>query len=255
VVVLLAGVAGCPSGKPGRGRIDTDSEPPGSPTPDYTVKAVDLCKEYEADATAADAKYKGKWLLVEGPVAPNGVKPGFMVGLSVELGEYRPEPDRSGRSVRADMADAWLSKARALSDTQVVKIKGKCQGDAGLWVDLVQCELVAEGADPALVVTAAQLTKEAADPGAASKKYQGKPMRVEGTVVEVLKSPGGVPDVVVLAGHDERAANPARVHASYPGAWARHFEGLKKGQKVTLKANWAGARDARVALDGARPVP
>src|SRR5262245_47451187 len=133
LVALLAGTAGCPSRNPRGAGTATDGGPQGSPPPDFTVKAVDLCKEYHADPAAADAKYKGKWLLVEGPVGANGVKPGgFGIGLAVEVGEYRPDPEKAGRSARADMARDWEAKARALSDKQNVKIKGKCQGDYGL---------------------------------------------------------------------------------------------------------------------------
>jgi hypothetical protein len=255
LVALVAGAAGCPARNPrGAAGTATDGGPQGSPEPDFTLKAVDLCKEYEADPAAAEAKYRGKWLLVEGEVNPNGVRPGFMMGLSVELGQYKPDADKSGRSVRADMASGWEAKAQALSDRQRVKIKGKCQGDAGLWVDLIQCELVEAGADPAVAVTAAQLSRDGLDAGAAAKKYEGKSLRVEGTVVEVLRNPGGVPDEVVLEGSEETAA-PVRVHASYHRAWQRHFEGLRKGQKVTLKASRVGIADGKVSLDGARLMP
>src|SRR5262245_64106738 len=112
LAALLAGAAGCPSGNPPGGGTGTST---GTPAPDFTVKAVDLCKEYHADPAAADAKYKGKWLLVEGPVGANGVKPGgFGIGLAVEVGEYRPDPEKAGRSARADMARDWEAKARAL---------------------------------------------------------------------------------------------------------------------------------------------
>ncbi len=96
-VVLAALLAGCPSGQPGGTGSGSGA---GSPAPDFTVKAVDLCKEYHADAKAADAKYKGKWLLVEGEVNDNGVRPGYAIGLSVELGQYRPDPNKSAASGR-----------------------------------------------------------------------------------------------------------------------------------------------------------
>ncbi len=137
-----------------------------------------------------------------------------------------------------------------------MKIKGKCQGDAmGLYVDLVQCELVEAGPDPALPVTAEQLARDAADPPAAEKKYKGKMLSVEGTFVEVIKKGAAVPDVIVLQGHEEKAAKPVRVHASFPGLWQRYIEGWKKGQKVTLKANWVGPYEGKVSIDGARPMP
>jgi hypothetical protein len=43
-----------------------------SKTPSYTLTADELFSEYKADEVAADNKYKGKVVLVSGPIRQNG---------------------------------------------------------------------------------------------------------------------------------------------------------------------------------------
>ena len=98
---LLLAATGCPK---------KDADPKGkatdpgvrlpSPAADFTLGAVELAKEYEADPKAADLKYKGKWLVVEGKVSD--IELGNADEVTVVLKGFNQDPKKAilGHSAR-----------------------------------------------------------------------------------------------------------------------------------------------------------
>src|SRR5205823_10883736 len=110
-----------------------------------TVTAEELWKEYGQDKKAADAKYKGKYLEVEGV-------------LDSVAGPGQTWPQFFGRKVQnASFPSTVIAKFRSAEDTkkvtslttgQKVKFRGVCRGDPdsfSLWFE--QCVLVEVGPD------------------------------------------------------------------------------------------------------------
>jgi hypothetical protein len=223
-----------------------------SPEPAFTLPAGQLAREYEADRASADDRYKGRWLAVEGPVDDVDL---FASGRTVVcVREPAGAGKKPGRGLRCAFVPAAAVRLDDVSRGQVIKFKGRCEGEAGgTFVDLADCELLEVGPDPALPVSAARLTRDyASDPRAADVKYAGHPLLVEGTVLEVR--PTGEGPRLVLEGFDEKALYPVRVVAGCPADRKEEFAGLKKGDKVLVKGFGGGNVLGEVVLSAARRV-
>ena len=91
------------------------------PKPDVTVSALQLFKDYDANEVAADEKYKGKMLLVDGVVT--GIDKDFLDNIVIQLkstNQFMP--------TRATMEPSEKSQAAKLSKGNKVKVLCKCQG-------------------------------------------------------------------------------------------------------------------------------
>src|SRR5262245_34163805 len=182
--VLLA--AGCgkdppaPTNKDGSGDAGKDKT---ADKVDFTLTSEQLAKDYETDGAAANKKYTGKWVEVEGAmkfvlVLPSG-------DVNITLVGFNPDPNKfGGHTVRGIPPAEEREKLKGLVPGQKVKLKGKVDRANAGFIELVPCALVAIGPDPAIPVTADQLTEAyAADTKAADAKYKGKWVFVEGVVL------------------------------------------------------------------------
>jgi len=103
---------------------------------DYKISAHQLYMEYNANEVAADQKYKGEILEVDGIVI--GIGEDLMGNLYVVLG---------GADIREIGAQCYFSDSHAkavaqLKKGQTITVKGKCAGYFLLCVDLKGCKIV-----------------------------------------------------------------------------------------------------------------
>lgn len=100
------------------------------PDPAVAVGAAQLAQEYARDPKAADQKYKGKQLLIEGTVAEvTAHKPDALLRRSIVL-EGDPKAEKP-LPVEAVMPNADPRPVAKLAKGQKVKLKGECQGLTG----------------------------------------------------------------------------------------------------------------------------
>ena len=90
------------------------------PDPAIEVTAVDLARTYAAGEKAADAKYKAKWLRVEGKVAE--VNQNDFVTVLLE------GVDDNDKRVRVKVSFSPEYKEVGLKRGDIVKMKGECVG-------------------------------------------------------------------------------------------------------------------------------
>jgi hypothetical protein len=207
---------------------------------DFRLTSQLLARDYETDKVAAVAKYTGKWVEVEGPMESVLVLP--LGDVNIRLVGFQADPKKfGGHSVRGIPAAADAEKLKGLTRGQMVKLKGKVDREtAGMFVDLVPCELVSIGPDPAIRVTADQLTQDyARDAEAADRKYRDKWLLVEGIVAE-LKEDRAAADRVILEGAGKKDGKPLRISAAYPADRKKDFAALKKGDRVKIKGECGG---------------
>jgi hypothetical protein len=235
-------------------RKSSEPEPEASSEPEFSVTSEALAREYETDSAAADRKYKGKWVLVEGPMEDIDLLEG---DLCVSLKKVAPDPTKKprGRVIRGYFLPTDAKKLSGLTRGQEIQFKGKCDGEqAGGFVDFLSCELAVVGPDPSLPVTAAKLTRDyGRDEKAADATYKDRYVLVEGTVVG-LQEKDGIP-AVLLEGHDEKSPAPLRVSATYSPRRKDEFAALKKGNKVKVKGECAGRFLGEVSVRYAELVP
>jgi hypothetical protein len=127
--LLLA--PGCSS--PAGSDADADSQASSTesaPEPEVSITAVELADAYEADSSAADGKYKDKWLKVTGQLAgPPTTDAGgdrFIQFL---------QPDEDGKlwaETFVYLLPEEIEKLDELWRRQEMTIVGKCLGNAGL---------------------------------------------------------------------------------------------------------------------------
>jgi hypothetical protein len=109
-----------------------------------------------------------------------------------------------------------------------------------MFVDLVPCELLLIGPDPAMPVTADWLTREYARDGqAADSRYRDKWLLVEGVVAD-LEQPKSGAECVVLEGAGTKDGKRLRIKAAYPADRKKDFAALKKGDKIKIKGECGG---------------
>jgi hypothetical protein len=206
---------------------------------DFSLTSEQLAKEYETDRTAADQKYKGKWVEVEGPMESVLVLPSGDV--NIRLAGFKADPKKLfGHTVRGVPPAAEADKLKALTPGQMVKLKGKVYRESADTIDLVPCEIVSIGPDPAIPVTADRLSEDyAKDEKAADAKYKDKWLLVEGTISELKDAQAGA-DSVILDGAGKKDGKPLRIKAAYPADRKSDFAALKKGDKVKIKGECGG---------------
>jgi hypothetical protein len=238
-----------------------DPEPEASSEPEFSVTAEALAREYETDSAAADRKYKGKWMLVEGPMEDVELSPSGYVTVTLKGFALEANKDRPGHIVRGDFLPTETGRLADLTPGQQIQFKGKCDGafkgeeaHDSPFVEFLGCQLVVVGPDPSLPVTAAQLTGEyVRNEKAADAKYKDKYLVIEGTVVELQEKDGLL--AILLEGHDEKSPAPIRVAAGYSEHRRDQFAALKKGSKVNIKGACAGRLLGVVFIRSATLVP
>jgi hypothetical protein len=216
-----------------------DAKPDMGPKADLKVNADALAREYADDKAKADARYKGKVVEVEG--ALKRIVFHALGSPTVVAGEFEINPNQfKSIAVRAAFEPKSVEAVAGLTTGQKFTFVGKCNGAAGDTVDFLDCTFVKAGEDPAVKVSAAELTKAyAEDRQKADARFKDKQVAVEGVVVELKKDKLGVMSVI-LEGFDEKAAKPARVTAAYPADQKERFQAVKKGDRIKIKGECAG---------------
>jgi predicted Zn finger-like uncharacterized protein len=218
-----------PPGKPvgpGPGGGNDEEPPPGPLT---EVTAEDLAQEYKDNESTADAKYKGKWLLVEGKVKqmdPGGKtdSPGVQLD-GVKAGKF-------DLLVRCFCPPDEAGKVLNLTRGQAVTVQGKCVGNpAKTFVRLDHCRVKSFEKDPAIQTSAADLVAEfAKDFEAANEKYKDKEVFVTDAVV-VSAGKGGS-----LARFRGDAGGAITLQANFASDQNDKLAKLRPGEKVRFKA-------------------
>ncbi|HKB38765.1 MAG TPA: hypothetical protein VKD72_20145 [Gemmataceae bacterium] len=246
--VLLA--AGCGKDPPAPANKDGSGDAGKEKTADkvdFTLTSEQLAKDYETDSAAANKKYTGKWVEVEGPMQFVLVLPGGDVNIT--LVGFKLDPSKfGGHTVRGIPPAEEREKLKGLIPGQKVKLKGKVDRANAGFIELVPCAIVAIGPDPAIPVTADQLTEAyAADTKAADAKYKGKWVFVEGVVLELRPDEASV----ILAGAGKKDGKSLRVSASYPDNRKKDFAALKKGDQAKIKGECGGEVLGSITLTSA----
>jgi hypothetical protein len=252
LLALIAVTAGC---KPNSEDQKNAGPPPGGETPPadkgtkdknlkadprpvVAVSAVDLLKENLADQKALNKKYDGKLLEVSGVVeliTSDNLEETPLVRLQDAEKKYSYWIWCYG-AVKDDQMFNRLSK------DQPVRIQGEYrEHQFPLGVPLFNCTVVEQGPDPAIAISAVQLTKEFATNAEGTKeKYNKKTLIVDGVVAEVIPTGAGHGGYeILLAGADEKAEMPIRVNATLWCTFSKRLAGIyasiRKGQTLKIK--------------------
>ncbi len=191
-------------------------------------------------------------LLIEGVV--KDVETGHSGMTRLLLLGFTAAGKSPGHVVRGSFAEPAGNTVQDLTPGQSVKLVGKFQDDSfNRYVDLSECQLGKPGKDPAVFVTAVDLTKAYNDEKAADGRYKDKWLVVEGKVSEVNN---GEFASVILEGFDEKADKVIRVKVSYSLDRKDAAATIRRGDKVKLKGECTGLAPDRetVRLDQGRPA-
>jgi hypothetical protein len=246
--MLAVGYSKDPPGPQKKGGSGETGKDKASEKVDFTLTSEQIAKDYETDSAAANKKYTGKWVEVEGPVEHVLVLPGGDVNIM--LVGFKADPNKFvGHNVRGIPPAQEREKLKGLVPGQKVKLRGKVDGEtAGAYIELVPCAIASIGPDPAIPVTADELTEAyAKDTKAADGKYKGKWVFVEGVVLELRPDEGSV----ILAGTGKKDGKALRVSASYPDNRKKDFAALKKGDTAKIKGECGGEFLGSITLTSA----
>jgi hypothetical protein len=162
--------------------------------PAFRGKAEELHKEFKAGQAAADKKYKGKYVEVEGQVD----KVSWATGSKDKLDLAPPQSVTPREMVSCTMSPSAPETYRELGKGQTVKVRGKLTLSIIGTIFLEDCTIADAGPSPVLRAKAkdlgAEFAKEDGEP--AAKKYDSKDifnpkeLIVEGVVKDVVITPG-----------------------------------------------------------------
>jgi hypothetical protein len=227
--------SGSGSGKaPGGATAQTSPAGKAETSAPQAVTAEQLAKDFQADDSKAAAKYKDRWLVVDGTYKEAYEKKvGGTETRMVYFADYHDPSTRHSTLIGCKLDAAAYPAFDGLTPGQKIKVKALCTGGGYERVSLADGQLLEAGKDPALEVPAAQLAKEfATERKVAEMKYNDRWLLVEGTVFEA--NPKDKPSIT-LEGADEKAAKPIRVVAQFGGDREADPGKVKKGDKVRLK--------------------
>lgn len=202
--------------------------------PDFTLTAEEFFKEYKADKSAAERKYKGKVIELSGTVSGMGRNISEDGYLTLEV----PKELIGVQCFTADDAP-WNTAIPG----QKVKVKGKWP-EFSISAALIHCVITEAGPSPAMRLTADQLAKEyKADPEAARKKYADKWLIVTGEVVDREFNSVGAASVQL------KTTGDVKVKCSFTAFDKAQVKQFKVGQSVTLVGQFTlNFGDAEVGL-------
>jgi tRNA_anti-like len=164
-----------------------ETAPAAKDLPVVAVTDAELSKEWGADEQATIKKYAGKRLEVSGTVwmATNNNATGLpMVMLE---GSMEPKDPTSiyRKGIQCLFPEADMDKVSELAKGQKVKVRGVL-GEHGACAGLPEATLLETGPSTAITATVDQLVADVkADLDEATKKYNGKSIRVEAPVADV----------------------------------------------------------------------
>jgi hypothetical protein len=252
-VVCFGLLVGCDSSGtlPASQATPPSGDPAANREPAFRVSATALAQEAIADPKAAEAKYRGQLIEVDGRIdlANRVIGDSRMVSL---IGA-RTGPDNvfsvdvmclSVPNHRAQMW--WLGKG------EKVKVIGRVTNISPKAVYLDECTFTEQEPNPTVTLSAEQLAGEfAQNASAATKKYQpvlgekyGKEVIVTGTVADRIKTRDGF-YIAQLAG-----AARITVNCQLP---KEEWQSLQRGEKVTIKGDYAkfAAQENAVVINNA----
>jgi hypothetical protein len=249
VLGILLGCGGRAVQQGGGGGDDQRKQEQQAPPPPVEaavpVTAEQLAREVHSNPAAAEQKYKGKLLEVEGVVKSllNHIGGGTVVMLKGLDGKVE------GKFVYVPCVCNFdglsESKAAALSEGQQVKIRGRCF-ETGRMPILNGCEVTFAGADPAPHVQADRLAQEfAQSEQKANEKYRGKYLVAQGVVREVrLEGTGGY---LVFEGA-MKDGKPLLVVAQCTMGFSYEdlLKAVKKGERREIKGQCWGVEKGEV---------
>lgn len=201
-MLLLFQLAGCQKEQakqpgPGPGDNPAQFDPPAPTMPDLAKAKTDFSMDVQAwydewkkDKEAAEKKYKDKVVELSGEVLNLGDDPYGRVGYIY----LKIKGDYIGVRCAAEDTQPWTK----ISPGSKVKLKGTPAQFSAFTGDLYPVVIVEAGANPAIVISAADLAKEcSANKDAATEKYKEKWLMIEGEIAGVEPNKSGGIDVFV----------------------------------------------------------
>lgn len=197
---------------------------------DFTLVADAFYKEYQADKSAAERKYKGKVIELTGEAESHGRN--FSGDAYVSL---KVEKQLIGVMCFTADEEPWSKAVKG----QKVKIKGKWP-EFSVGATLLYCVFVETGEYKAITITAAELAKEYAADGAATvKKYDGKHLKLTGEVLSKESNSAGAATVHL------KVDGKVKVVCGFTAAEKDVVKPLKAGQKLTVIGEFTLNSDGR----------
>jgi hypothetical protein len=212
-----------------KGSADRTDKGKGSDTrgakPDFSIGSKQLEEEYARDRAAAETKYKDKVLELTGVVKIVGHHINKAPYLSLE----GANKDLLGIMCFTQDRHPW----RKATPGQTVKLRGKWPRQTSTTA-LVECVLIEVSGPRAPSLTAEALAKEyAADPRAASEKYEGGYLILAGEIETVT------PDEQNAVSVSFKTAGTPRVLCKFTAFDGEETDRLKPGQKVKILGQYA----------------
>jgi predicted Zn finger-like uncharacterized protein len=210
-----------------------DEEPPaGQLTP---VTAEELARAYKANQATADAKYKDKWLIVEGKI--QDVTTGSAnEGAGAKLEGVKTPKGLGNLPVWCFTRPSESNKVWNLTRGQTVKIVGKCTGGGTLqtYVGLRFCRVESSGDDPAISTSAGDMVADfVTDATAANTKYRDKEVMVTDAVLETIN--GDLANFTT-----GKKGDKIKLQVRFTGTPLKMLKELKPNQRYTFKARSGG---------------
>lgn len=223
-------------------RLYSDGNGGGAPGgPAANVTAEQLAREYENAATA-DAKYKEKAILVDGTLNDITMRATDVVVILEGLPAAPGKP--IGTKVfcvfeTANSRDVWR-----LSRGQKVKIRGTGAGTFASFINVINCRLESQEADPsAQLQTSVFLNEFGKDAQAADEKYKDKALTLQAAVVESKD------DAALILVGPFKKGSMIKIKANWSPDAKKQLENLKAGSRVTVKGEYSNFSDGTIYLN------
>jgi hypothetical protein len=201
--------------------------------PVFSLSAEEFFRGYQRDREAAVRKYTGAVVELRGVVGIMEHDVGGAPAISLKAMD-----DPVGVKCITLDAQPWAK----VSPGQKVEVRGRLP-DFHVGPALEQCRLKSLEPDPALALDAEQLAAEAAaDAVAAMAKYQGKYLRIRGSVSEKQEAPNGTTRVTLAA------RDGVRVVCQFPPFEKPRVDAMAIGQPLRAIGRCTGARQPRLVL-------
>lgn len=226
--------------------------PPGGPPagppagPPIEVSAVELSKAYKADRAAADAKYKGKRLRVEG-VANHFIGDGPRVLVTLIGSEYLHD-------IHCSVGPPGVDDVLDVASGENLTVEGRCEGVQNDSVTLADGRFVGRGPYTAPAVPAAAVLAEyARDRDGPRQAFRNKQLVLTDAVVAAVGD-GGV-TVIPAPGKAGPAppGAPTAIRVAGTAGWSGRLARYKPGDPIILRGQCRDVLDGMVQFDG-RPI-
>jgi predicted Zn finger-like uncharacterized protein len=207
-----------------------------------------LVQEYQADPGAADKRYNGQPLAVEGNLL--AVEAQGEAGLVVRLEGPLSGPGKQRTTARCVVRPDSVGRAADHALGRTVRLIGTCAGWDGTAVRVNDCRFdrTGPGPDPAVVTNVAELIVQyRKDLTAADARYKGRQVDVRYAVVVavggklVLRSGLNTPEL--------RKVVPLPVEVSGGPGWGIRFDRLQPGDQVRVRGACAGLSGGAIRIE------